>query len=139
MPTPGIPSLESSRVPTTGPPRSASWLSSSTPGLHADRRGRIRLVLRCPAADSKLPWHGSSLVALLTVKVGHGGDRHTRVLRLTLAHMSFGVHRGQFTVTLRLGRRARALLRAHRDGLKVAVTISLPSISTHRVAALLKG
>ena len=107
-------------------------------GLHADSMGRIRLVLRCPAADPSC--HGSvSLVALLTVKVGHGRNRHARVLRLTLARTSFGAHRGQFTVTLHLGRRGRALLHAHRHGLRVAVTISLPKISTHRVAALLKG
>lgn len=106
--------------------------------LHADSRGRIRLLLRCPPAIPSC--HGTmSLVVLLSVKAGQGRHRHTRILRLALAHASFGVHRGQFTVTLRLGRRGRALLHRHRHGLKVAVTISLPRVSTHRVAALLEG
>ena len=103
--------------------------------LHADRKGRIRLLLRCPAA---IACHGTvSLAALLTVHVGHGRHRHRGIVHVAIAHASFGTHRGQFSLTLRLGKKGRALLRRHHRLLRVAVTITLPRVSTHTVAALL--
>ncbi len=105
--------------------------------LHADRKGRIRLVLRCPAT---IVCHGTvSMAALLTVHVGHGRHRHRRVVHVALLRASFGAHRGQFTITLRLGKKAHALLRHHRRMLRVAVTITLPGISTHTVEGTLSG
>lgn len=106
--------------------------------LHADRKGRVHLVLRCPPADSNC--HGSvSLAALLTVHVGRGKHRHRAITRVAMAHASFGVHHGQFSLTLHLGKKAHALLRRHHGKLRVSVTIALPRISTHRVAASLSG
>jgi hypothetical protein len=56
-----------------------------------------------------------------------------------MARASFGTHRGQFSLTLRLGRKGRALLRRHHRKLRVAVTIASPGVSTHTVDALLSG
>jgi outer membrane protein assembly factor BamB len=106
--------------------------------LHADRRGRVRVLLRCPPSTSTC--HGTvSLAALLTTHVGHGRHRRRVVVRVAMVHTTFGVHHGQFAVTLRLGRKARALLRRHHGKLRVSVTIALPKVSTHRVAASLSG
>jgi outer membrane protein assembly factor BamB len=105
--------------------------------LHADRKGRIRLVLRCPPAIS---CHGRvSLAALVTVHVGHGLRRHRRVLHVSMVRTYFGARRGQFSLTVRLDRKARALLRRHHRKLRVAVTIVLRGVSTHTVDALLSG
>jgi hypothetical protein len=105
--------------------------------LHANRKGRVRLVLRCPPA---IACHGTvSLTALVTVHVGHGRHRHRYVVRVALAHASFAPRRGQFLLTLHLGKRARALLRRHHHKLHVAVTVGLPRISAHTVGASLSG
>jgi hypothetical protein len=106
--------------------------------LHADRKGRVRVVLRCPPAVSTC--RGAvGLAALLTVHVGHGRHRHRSILRVRLAHTSFGARHGQFSLTLRLGEKARALLHRHHGKLRVSVTIALANVSTHRVAASLSG
>jgi polyvinyl alcohol dehydrogenase (cytochrome) len=105
--------------------------------LHADRKGRVRLLLRCPPA---IVCHGTvSLTALLTVHVGHGRHRHRHIVRVALAHASFAARRGQFLLTLHLGKTARALLRRHHHKLHVAVTVGLPRISAHTVGASLSG
>ncbi len=105
--------------------------------LHADRKGRVRLVLRCPPA---IACHGSvSLAALLTVHVGHGRHRHRRVVRVALASATFGTHRGQFALTLHLGAKARALLRRHRHELRVALTVAVSKAAAHTTDALLSG
>ncbi len=106
--------------------------------LRADRKGRVRVVLRCPPSTASC--HGSvGLAALLTAHVGRGSHRRRVTVRVAMAHVVFGVHHGQFTVTLHLGKKARALLRRHHGKLRVLVTIALPKVSTHRVAASLSG
>jgi outer membrane protein assembly factor BamB len=106
--------------------------------LHADRKGRVRVVLRCPPSAASC--HGTvSLAALLTEHVGRGRHRRRVIVRVAMAHTTFGVHHGQFALTLRLGKKARALLRRHRGKLHVSVTIALPKVSTRRVGASLSG
>jgi outer membrane protein assembly factor BamB len=107
--------------------------------LHADGRGRVHVLLRCPPASSRC--HGTvSLAALLRMHVGHGEHRRSSILRVGLAHTSFGARHGQFSLMLHLGKNARALLRRHHGRLSVSVTIALlPKVSTHRVAASLSG
>jgi outer membrane protein assembly factor BamB len=106
--------------------------------LHADRKGRVRVVLRCPPSTASC--HGSvGLAALLTTHVGRGRHRRRAIVRVAMARTTFGVHRGQFALTLHLGKKARALLRRHRGKLHVSVTIALTKVSTHRVAASLSG
>jgi outer membrane protein assembly factor BamB len=106
--------------------------------LRADRKGRVRVVLRCPPSTASC--HGSvGLAALLTTHVGRGSHRRRATVRVAMARRAFGVHRGQFAVTLHLGKQARALLRRHHDKLHVSVTIALTKVSTHRVAASLSG
>ncbi len=106
--------------------------------LHADRKGRVRVVLRCPPSIASC--HGTvGLAALLTTHVGHGHHRRRVIVRVAMARTTFGVHRGQFAVTLHLGKKARALLRRHHGKLHVSVTIALAKVSTRRVAAWLSG
>jgi hypothetical protein len=106
--------------------------------LRADRKGRVRLVLRCPPSASTC--HGAvALAALVAIQVGHGKHRHRSIARVAMAHASFGVRHGQFSLLLHLGRKARALLRGHHGKLRVSVTITLAKVSTHRVAASLSG
>ena len=106
--------------------------------LHADRKGRVRVVLRCPPSIASC--HGTvGLAALLTTHVGHGHHRRRVIVRVAMARTTFGVHRGQFAVTLHLGKKARALLRRHHGKLHVSVTIALAKVSTRRVAASLSG
>jgi hypothetical protein len=119
------------------PPPSSKLAVLVRKHLHADRRGRVRLLLRCPPA---LACHGTAgLTALLMVHVGSGRHRHRHTVRVALAHATFGAHRGQFTLTLRLGRKGRALLRRHHHKLSVAVTIALPGVAKRTVGASLSG
>ncbi len=105
--------------------------------LHADRRGRVRLLLRCAPA---IACHGAvSLAALLTVNVGHGRHRHRHVVHVALVRATFGPHRGQFVLTLKLPRKARALLRRHHGKLRVAVTIAASRKVARTVDATLSG
>lgn len=105
--------------------------------LHADRRGRVRLLLHCPSA---IACHGSvSLTALVTVFAGHGRHRHRHVVHVALARATFGPHRGQFVITLTLAHRARALLHRHRGRLRVAVAIAASKTSVRTVDATLSG
>ncbi|HWF32440.1 MAG TPA: PQQ-binding-like beta-propeller repeat protein [Solirubrobacteraceae bacterium] len=106
--------------------------------LRADRKGRVRVVLRCPPSTASC--HGSvGLAALLTTHIGRGSHRRRATVRVALAHAAFGVRRDQFAVTLHLGKKARALLRRHHGKLHVSVTIALTNVSTQRVAASLSG
>jgi outer membrane protein assembly factor BamB len=106
--------------------------------LHADRKGRVRVVLRCPPSTATC--RGTvGLAALLTTHVGRGRHRRRAIVRVAMARTTFGVHRGQFALTLHLGKKARALLRHHHGKLHVSVTIALTKVSTHRVAASLNG
>jgi hypothetical protein len=106
--------------------------------LRSGSRGRVRVVLRCPPALASC--HGGvTLRTGLSVISGHGRHRHHHVVRVVLAHDNFGVHKGQFAITLQLGRRARALLRRHHGHLRVTLTIVLPGVSTRKVDALLSG
>ena len=106
--------------------------------LHADRKGRVRVVLRCPPSTASC--HGTvGLAAVLTKHVGRGSHRRRVIVRVAMARATFGVHRGQFALTLRLGKKARTLLRRHHGKLNVSVTIALPKVSTHSVAASLSG
>jgi outer membrane protein assembly factor BamB len=106
--------------------------------LHVDRKGRVHVVLRCPPSTASC--HGTvGLAALLTGHVGHGRHRRSVILRVAMAHTTFGVHHGEFALTLHLGKKARALLRRHHGKLHVSVTIALPKVSTRRVAATLSG
>jgi hypothetical protein len=62
--------------------------------LHADRKGRVRLTLRCPPAA--VSCHGTvGLAALLKVYVGRGKHRHRALVRVGMARASFGVRHGQ--------------------------------------------
>ncbi|HEX3520379.1 MAG TPA: PQQ-binding-like beta-propeller repeat protein [Solirubrobacteraceae bacterium] len=106
--------------------------------LRPGPRGRVRVVLRCPPALTSC--HGSAtLKANVSVLSGRGSHRHRHVVHIPLARTTFGVHRGQFAITLQLTRKARALLRHRHGPLHVTLTIVLPGVSTRKVDALLSG
>ncbi len=106
--------------------------------LRSGPRGRVRVVMRCPPALASC--HGSvTLKANVSVLSGRGHNRHRHVVHIPLARTAFGVHRGQFAITLQLTRSARALLRHHHGRLRVTLTIVLAGVSTRKVDALLSG
>jgi outer membrane protein assembly factor BamB len=101
--------------------------------LHAGVHGKVRLRLRCPAGRT---CRGTvTLRALLTRRV-HG---HLHTVRLGIGHAGFAGRRGTFTLTLRLNRPGRALLRTHRHRLRVSVTLALTGAATHTVGSTLRG
>ena len=105
--------------------------------LHASRKGLVRLILRCPVHIS---CHGIvTMKATISVLSGRRGHRHHRLVHVEMVRKKFGTHSAQFSLTLHLGRTARALLRHHHGLLHVTVTIALPAISTRKVDATLSG
>lgn len=105
--------------------------------LHASAKGLVHLLISCPAQDS---CSGTlALHATLRLAVGYGRQRHIEPVHVPLVHTSFATHRGDFTVTLHLDRRARALLRHYFGLLHVTVTIAVPGIGTRKMDALLRA
>jgi outer membrane protein assembly factor BamB len=135
---PPLASTAPNPAPSGGTPLSVARLAVLVHShLRANARGQVRVVLRCPAL---IACRGTvTMKATLSVVVGHGSHRHRRMVHVRIAGASFGSHRGQFTLTLRLGKGARALLRGHHRLLHVTLTIVLPGISTRKVDALLRG
>jgi outer membrane protein assembly factor BamB len=102
--------------------------------LHASRKGIVRLALRCALE------HGAcrGIVLLRAMIPSHQGHRGTRTVIVPLASKHFGPARGDFTVSLKLGRRALAHLRHHHSRLTVQLTISSRGYLPRRVTAVLK-
>jgi hypothetical protein len=74
------------------------------------------------------------------IRVPVRGARHrTRLLHLEIAHASFAGRRGEFTLILRLGPKARKLLRRRHHRLHVTLTLSLTGLSARKVDATLTG
>ena len=102
--------------------------------LHSSRRGIVQLALRCVARPG--PCRGTvGLRALILKHEPHGG---TRTVIVPLASKRFGPAEGDFTVTLKLGRQARARLRHHHNRLTVQLTISSEGYLLRRVTAVLR-
>jgi hypothetical protein len=105
--------------------------------LHAGARGLVRVAVRCPA---HLSCHGTiTMSGTLTALVGRRGHRHRITVHVRMIRQSFPKHSGQFTLTLHLGRQARALLRHHHGRLHVTISIALAEMGTRKVDALLSG
>jgi polyvinyl alcohol dehydrogenase (cytochrome) len=105
--------------------------------LRASRTGIVHLALRCTIKSGSCK--GSVTIrAILTVKRGSGRHRTSRTVLVLLAGKSFGGQKGSFSLTMRLDRRARTLLRRHDDHLNVQVRISAPGYLTRRVQAVLR-
>lgn len=120
-----------------GGPRRSSTAAPLGTRLHVGARGFVHIRLRCPGGTT---CRGAlTIKALLGVFSGHGRLRHVHTVRLTILHRSFGPHSGTFSLTVRLGRSARALLRRHRHRLRITLTISQPGRSARTFGALLRG
>jgi hypothetical protein len=72
------------------------------------------------------------------VKRGSGRHRTSQTALVLLAGKSFGPKKGSFSLTMRLNRRARALLRLHHNHLSVQVRISTPGYLSRSVQAVLR-
>lgn len=104
--------------------------------LRADRKGRVRVALRCPAAAGTCK--GTvTLVAEIATIVHRGERRVRRVVPVGLARARYGPHKGDFTVVLRLSLSARARLHRHHDRLNLLVVI-VSGGGTRRVGAVLR-
>jgi outer membrane protein assembly factor BamB len=105
--------------------------------LHASRTGVVHLALRCTIKSGTC--RGViALRAVVVVRHGTGRHRVSHTVLVPLVSKSFGPAKGDFTVTLRLGRRAMAQLRRHHDRLAVQVTISSPGDLARHVPAVLR-
>jgi hypothetical protein len=104
--------------------------------LHATRRGIVRITLRCAPAAA-LCQGSISLHAQIRVIRGRGRGRRSNLVTTVLAHAYFGPARDEFTLTLRLSRFARALLRHHHWRLALSVVIKSTGSPPRRVAAVL--
>jgi outer membrane protein assembly factor BamB len=102
--------------------------------LHASRKGIVQLALRCILQSGSC----RGTVLLRALIPSHQRHRATRTVIVPLASKHFGPARGAFTVSLKLGRRALALLRHHHNRLTVQLTISSPGSPLRRVTAVLK-
>ncbi len=130
-------------IPVATAPTAAHLLASRIPTLvhtrlRADRRGRVRVTLRCAALSGAC----SGTLALRakfvrTVRVKHRRARRTTYV--TLGRVRFDHGRGTFTITMRLGRAARSLLRRHHGRLAVQVIVSVAGARPRTLAASLSG
>ncbi len=144
--TPGAPGADAPDSTITPPPASGA----TPPGtarppeavaqlvrrrLRVNRRGALRVTLRCPHDAS---CRGTLLLLVPQLRLT-GSARHRRrhVVERTLARRRFGPHRGVFHLTLHLGRGARVWLARHRGRLAVRVVIEAPSHTASRTVALL--
>jgi polyvinyl alcohol dehydrogenase (cytochrome) len=125
--------------PTGHPPvpiAAKSLLALLSTRLHAGARGLVRLLIRCPASLSCRG--GVTMRTAVRIPV-RGAHHRTRLVHLEIAHASFAGRRGQFTLVLHLGSKARKLLRRGHHRLKVTLTLSLTGISARKVDATLTG
>lgn len=106
--------------------------------LLADRKGRVRIPLRCTLPAGRCA--GTIVLrARLTRIVRVHRKRIRRVRLVTLGMARFGHGPGSFAVTVRLGRKARMLLRRHHGRLALQVTLTAPPSPTRRLAASLSS
>jgi outer membrane protein assembly factor BamB len=124
LPTP-IAGKRPSRVPTLLHTR-----------LRVDRRGRVRIALRCLLRGGQCKGTITLRAKVLTTKLAE----HRRVRHLsyaTLGRARFNHAKGSFTVTLKLGPSARALLRRQHGRLALQVILAAPPSKTVKRAATL--
>ncbi len=132
-------SMPSPPVAAPTGPSAASRLLATLVSTHlrTSGKGYVRLVLRCPPL---IACRGTvTMKAPLSTMLGHGRHRHRGIVYVTISRASFAPHHGQFSLTVRLSRSGRALLRRHRGRLHITVTIALTKLSTRKVDALLTG
>ena len=104
--------------------------------LRVNARGRVGLILRCPAAAGECK--GTvTLLARIAVVDSSGKHRMRRVVPIALARARFGPSKGEFTVVLRLSRGAKARLRRHHNHLSLRVVIASPEGKARQVRAVL--
>ncbi len=123
-PTPSVPSLGKSLA-------EPALLKLVRTHLHMGSGGLVRVLLRCRAGSS---CHGRiALSAAVRIHVAHG---RTRMVHVWLGAAKFGVHRGEFTLGVRLGRAARGSLRRHDGRLSLTLTLAPGGTPTHAAATL---
>jgi outer membrane protein assembly factor BamB len=106
--------------------------------LHADRKGRVKLALRCVDASGRCR-------GTITVRAKFAESRrvHGRVLHstryVTLAGVHFNHGAGSFTATLQLSRRSRALLHRHHGRLALQLLLAVSGAKTRKLTGTLSG
>ncbi len=134
------------RSPSPGvasPLTTAGTLSKGSPvptlvhtHLRADKRGRIRITLRCTLLHGKC-------TGTLTLRAKLRGTRRVRGRRVptiryvTLAKAGFKRGKGTWVLTVRLGPRGRALLSSHHRRLALQVVIAVPHHKARKLNATL--
>jgi outer membrane protein assembly factor BamB len=104
--------------------------------LRADRKGRVRIALRCTLTSGRCKGTITLRARFVRVKrIKH--KRVRRVSYVTLARARFNHGKGSFTVTVRLGRAPRALLSRHRGRLALQVILAAPPSRTRKLNATL--
>ncbi len=104
--------------------------------LRADKHGRVRIALRCTLTSGACTGTITLRARLVTVhRAGH--KRVRRVTYVTLGHARFHHGKGAFAVTVKLGRRSRALLARHHGHLALQVILSAPATASRKLRASL--
>jgi polyvinyl alcohol dehydrogenase (cytochrome) len=104
--------------------------------LHADRKGRVRVALRCTLTTGRCKGTITLRARFVSFKrIKHKRVRRTRYVTLAGAHFNHG--KGSFTVIVRLGRGSRALLRRHHGRLALQVILAAPPSKTRKLNATL--
>jgi outer membrane protein assembly factor BamB len=104
--------------------------------LRADKKGRVRVVLRCTLATGRC----RGMITLRARFVSFKRVKHKRVRRVsyvTLGRAHFNRRKGSFKVTVTLGRSSRALLKRHHGRLALQVILAAPPSKTRKLSATL--
>jgi outer membrane protein assembly factor BamB len=131
------PAAAGTPIAITAPRASASRVPSLLhTRLRADRRGRVRIALRCAAVSGHCK--GTITLRAKFVSVRRvGAKRVRRTVFTTLGHARFNHAKGSFTATVYLGRKARRLLGRHHGRLALQVIVAAPPAKARKLAASL--
>jgi polyvinyl alcohol dehydrogenase (cytochrome) len=138
-----LPPTPTGSTNTTSAPTGPNTVRAEAPTLllrtrlRASRAGIVHLALRCTIKPGSCKG-AVTIRAILIVKRSSGRNRALRTVLVLLASKSFGPKKGNFSLTLRLDRRAMTLLRRHHDHLNLQVRISAPGYIARRVQAVLR-
>jgi hypothetical protein len=106
--------------------------------LLADRKGRVRIALRCALTSGRC--QGTLTLRAKFLRSRRIDGRRVRSISyVTLGRVRFDHGKGSFVVTLRLSRKSRTLLRSHHERLALQLDIAAAGAPTRRLAATLSG
>jgi outer membrane protein assembly factor BamB len=121
--------------PTATPTQAPALLRAH---LLADRKGRVRIALRCALTSGRC--QGTLTLRAKFLRSRRIDGRRVRSISyVTLGRVRFDHGKGSFVVALRLSRKSRTLLRRHHERLALQLDIAAAGAPTRKLAATLSG